>query len=157
MHRSVIILIIVVLGLLHTRSAHGQNITINNDLTFGDVFPGIPKTISKYTPGAAAEFLITGTAGAEVSLDFTLPTYMNDGGYNMQLVFRETDCAMDSSASPDQTDPGHDNQDPWHTMTYRLGSSGLTIWLGGMVVPKLKQGQGNYSGTIVLTVMYTGN
>jgi len=157
MYRRGIILFFVILVFLYAPPVHGQNITINNDLTFGDVFPGIPKTISKYTPGAAAEFLISGTAGAEVTLDFTLPTYINDGGYNMQLVFRETDCAMDSSASPDQTDPGHDNQDPWHTITYRLGSSGLTVWLGGMVVPGLKQRQGNYSGTIVLTVMYTGN
>jgi len=152
-----IMLVITALGLLYAPPASAQNITINNDLTFGDVFPGIPKEISRYTPGAAAEFLVTGTAGAEVTIDFTLPTYMNASGYNMQLVFHETDCAMDSTSAPDQTDPGHDNLDPWHTITYRLGSSGLTIWLGGMVIPGLHQKQGDYSGTIVLTVAYTGN
>ena len=151
------IVLLIIIGAVYVPPAQAQNITVINDLTFGDVFPGIPKTVSRYTPGAAAEFLITGTAGAEITIDFTLPTYMNAGGYNMQLIFRETDCAMDSSSSPDQTDPAVDNIDPRHTITYRLGSSGLTVWLGGMVVPALKQNQGDYSGAIVMTVMYTGN
>ncbi len=135
----------------------GQSITVNNDLSFGDVFPGIPKSVAKTTPGSAAEFLVSGTAGSEVSIDFTLPTYMNFGGYNMQLIFRDNDCALDSSAAPDQTAPGADNLDPWHTITYRLGSNGLTLWLGGTVVPRLNQRQGSYSALIVLTVAYTGN
>jgi hypothetical protein len=138
-------------------SSYAQNATVNNDLTFGDVFPGIPKTVDKSTPGGAAEFYVTGTAGAEITIDFTLPTYMNSGGWNMQLVFHETDCAVDSSASPDQTDPGADNLNPWHTITYRLGSAGLTIWLGGMVIPRVNQLQGDYTATIVLTVAYTGS
>lgn len=138
-------------------NTRAQTITVVNDLTFGDVFPGIPKTISKYTAGAAAEFHVTGTPGAEMIIEFTLPTYMNQSGYNMQMVFQKTDCAMDSSATPDQTNPGLDNQDPWHPITYRLGSNGLTIWLGGMVIPRLSQNPGSYSGTIVLTVTPTGN
>ena len=137
--------------------AQAQNITVNNNLLFGNVFPGIPKTVSKRTAGAAAEFLVTGAPGAEVTVDFTLPTYMNDAGKNMQLVFMETDCALDSSATPDQAAPSLDNQDPWHTIIYRLGSAGMTIWLGGTVIPKLTQPQGNYSAIIVLTVAYTGN
>jgi hypothetical protein len=138
-------------------NVHAQNAIVNNDLSFGDIFPGIPKTISKTTPGSAAEFFISGTAGSEVAIDFSLPTYMNSGGHNMQMVFRETDCALDSSATPDQTNPGSNNLDPWHTITYRLGSNGLTVWLGGMVVPKLMQKKGSYSAVIVLTVAYTGN
>ncbi|MDD3731566.1 MAG: DUF4402 domain-containing protein [candidate division Zixibacteria bacterium] len=136
---------------------HAQSITVNNDLKFGDMFAGIPKAVSKYTAGSAAEFHISGTAGSEVSIEFTLPTYMNQGGYNMQMVFRENDCAMDSTATPDQSSPGYDNIDPWHPITYRLGFNGLTIWLGGMVIPKLIQMPGNYTATIVLTVTYTGN
>lgn len=157
MRNKLTITIFAALILFCAKPAGAQSITIVNDLTFGDVFPGIPKMVLKYTPGAAAEYLITGTAGAEITIDFTLPTYMNAGGYNMQLIFRENDCAADSSASPDQTNPGYDNIDPWHTITYRLGSSGLTVWLGGTVIPKLKQQQGDYSGAIVMTVNYTGN
>ena len=157
MHRIFISLILVFISLFFVEPLSSQTITINNDLVFGDIFPGIPKTITKYTPGAAAEFLVTGTAGAEVSIDFTLPTYMNSGGYNMQMIFRNDDCAVDSSAAPDQTSPGQDNLDPWHTITYRLGSNGLLIWLGGQVVPKIRQTKGDYTASIVLTVAYTGN
>ena len=136
--------------------ARGQTAAVNNNLVFGDVFPGIPKQIDQHTAGAAAEFVITGTAGNDVTLDFTLPTYMNDGGLNMQLIFTETCCALDSSATPDQSNPGLDNLDPWHTITYTLGLNGLTVWLGGTVVPKLNQVSGSYSAQIVLTVAYSG-
>ncbi|MEW6412757.1 MAG: hypothetical protein AB1483_09830 [Candidatus Zixiibacteriota bacterium] len=138
-------------------SSFAQNVTINNDLAFGAVFPGIPKAIDKATPGSACEFQITGTAGDEISINFTLPTYMNAGGFNMQMIFNETDCAIDTTASPDQSDPEFDDLDPWHTLTYRLGSNGLTIWLGGTVIPGIRQQQGSYNASIVITVQYTGN
>lgn len=134
-----------------------QNATAVSPLRFGNIYPGIPKKIAKNDAGGAAEFHISGVAGDEVSIEFTLPTYMNSGANRMQLIFSETDCAMDSSAVPDQSNPGYDNLDPWHPITYRLGSGGITIWLGGMVVPGLTQRQGDYSATIVLTVIPTGN
>ncbi len=137
--------------------AYGQNVTVNNDLVFGSIFPGIPKTITKYAAGSACEFQITGTAGDEITIDLTLPTYMNASGFSMQLIFNETDCAIDTAASPDQSDPEFDDLDPWHTLTYRLGSSGMLIWLGGAAVPAQRQQQGSYSASIVITVQYTGN
>ena len=147
--------LLVVLGGYSLSGA--QSITVNNDLTFGDMFPGVPKEITKNTAGSAAEFHVSGTAGSELSIEFTLPTYMSMNGFNMQLVFPEDACAMDSSASPDQSSPGYDDVDPWHPITYRLGFNGLTIWLGGMVIPKIVQPPGDYTATIVLTVTYTGN
>jgi hypothetical protein len=134
-----------------------QNITVNDNLSFGSIFPGVPKTVSKYTPGEAAEFHIVGTPNAEVSIDFALPPYMHTTGDIMQLIFSITDCAIDSNAAPDQTHPMEDNINPRHTIISRLGSNGLTIWLGGSVVPTLNQKPGDYSGIIVLTVSYTGN
>jgi hypothetical protein len=148
---------VLVTLLILPREAAAQTITVNNGLAFGDVYPGIPKTIDKANAGSAAEFHVAGTAGNELSIDFTLPTYMNRSGYNMQLIFNETDCAMDSSATPDQSNPVYDDIDPWHTITYGLGLNGLTIWLGGTVVPKLNQINGAYTASIVLTVAYTGN
>jgi hypothetical protein len=143
--------------LLLSVSASGQSITINNNLLFGNTFPGIPNTVTKYTAGAAAEFLITGVAGSEISIDFTLPTYMSQGGFNMQMIFTENDCSFDARATPSQSAPENDNQDPWVTLYDRLGSNGLTIWLGGTIVPKLYQRSGAYSASIVLTVAYTGS
>ncbi|NMC44476.1 MAG: hypothetical protein GYA46_11210 [candidate division Zixibacteria bacterium] len=157
MGRIVILWLATIFMVIGISPVTAQNITVTNNLVFGNIFPGIPKAVPKTDAGAAAEFFVSGVAGNEVSIEFTLPRYMNDGGLNMQLVFTETDCAMDSSATPSQGSPGYNNLDPWHPITYRLGSAGLTIWLGGMVIPKLNQPPGDYAGTIVLTVTYTGN
>ena len=137
-------------------SAQVSGVTAVNNLAFGNIFPGVPKEVSKHTPGSAAEFQIDGVAGSEVSIEFTLPTYMNSGSFNMQMIFRETDCAMDSSASPDQTNPDYDDLNPWHTLTYGIGSDGIKVWLGGKVVPGLTQKQGSYGADLVITVTYTG-
>ncbi len=147
----------LLLLLVSVPGVSAQSITVNNNLVFGEVFPGIPKTIDKANAGAAAEFQVTGTAGFEVTLDFTLPTYMNQSGFNMPLIFKQTDCALDSSATPDQSNPGYDDLNPWHTITYRFGLNGMTVWLGGTVVPRLNQVNGAYTQLIVLTVTYTGN
>ncbi|MBI5267864.1 MAG: DUF4402 domain-containing protein [candidate division Zixibacteria bacterium] len=140
--------------------ARGQAISISlvNNLQFGNVFPGQPKVIAKSTAGAAAEFHVAGTAGAEVLITFlTLPTYVNAGGANMNVVISQTDCAMDSSATPNQSTPGYNNLNPWQPITYRLGSNGLTIWLGATVVPNVGQKSGSYSGLIQVRAEYTGN
>lgn len=157
MNRAVAVCLVTIALSMGALETTAQNITVTNNLVFGNVFSGIPKTIPKTDAGAAAEFFVSGIAGNEVSIEFTLPTYMNAAGFNMQLIFSETDCAMDSSATPNQGSPGYNNLDPWHPITYRLGSAGLTIWLGGTAVPKLNQPPGTYSGSIVLTVSYTGN
>ena len=134
--------------------AQVSGVTVVNNLAFGDIFPGIPKEISEKTPGQAAEFSISGVAGSEVQIDFTLPTYMNNVGYNMQLIFKDTDCSLDSSASADQTAPLYADQNPWKAIVYGIGSGGISIWLGGKAVPKLKQAEGSYSADIVITVTY---
>lgn len=134
-----------------------QNITVNNGLVFGSVLQGVPKTISKYTAGSAAEFLITGTNGREVSIEFTLPTYVNNVGWNMPLVFEATDASLDTRKNPDQSSPLRDNLNPWITIIHSISVHGLTVWLGGKLLPKHNQFAGDYSATIVLTVTYTGN
>ena len=146
----------VTLSFLIAAGSTAQTITVNNDLVFGNMFPGIPKTITKYSASSAAEFHVAGTESSEISIQFTLPTYMNKSGFNIQLIFFDTDCAIDTLPSPDQASPLFDNLDPWTNLLYRIGSAGLTIWLGGTAVPKVVQPPGAYSATIVLTVAYTG-
>ncbi len=134
------------------------DVTLVNNLVFGNVFSGIPKTISKQAAGAAAEFHVSGTAGAEVLITFlNLPRYINQSGYSMNVIFNDNDCAMDSSATPNQSSPGYDNVNPWQPITYRLGSNGLTIWLGATIIPNIGQKPGNYTGPIQLKAEYTGN
>lgn len=135
----------------------GQNPTKINDLVFGSMFPSIPKSIDKKTAGEAAEFHISGNPGDEVIVTFTLPTYLYQSGYNFQLSFSNTDLALDTSATPSQSSPLVDNLNPWQPQTYRLGSTGMTLWLGGSAIPKLIQQAGSYTATITLTVDTTGN
>lgn len=155
-----IILNTLLVCILSTPVLYSQvNITVNNNLVFGDVFPRIPKAVTKYEAGKAAEYHVTGPAGQAVIIQFTLPTYMNKDGYNMQMIFTNTDCSMDSSSNQasKQANPGYDNLNPWHPITYGLGTNGLTIWLGGKVVPGLVQSAGDYSADIVIRVDTTSN
>jgi len=133
-----------------------QTATGINDLTFGNVLPGVPKTISKRTAGAAAEYSVTGDAGDQVLIDFTLPTHLRDNGNTLLITFSATDCAMDSSDPGDQSNPAWDNQDPRVTLSATLGSGGLTIWLGARTQPNAMQPSGNYSAEIILTVSPAG-
>ncbi len=156
--RTLLLISLCALFLLPCGKAEAQvsGVTVIHNLTFGDVFPGIPKPVDEKTPGQAAEFSVTGVAGSEVQIDFTLPTYMNNVGYNMQLIFNTTDCSVDSSAAPDQTNPLYPDRNPWKAVIYGIGSGGISIWLGGKVVPRLYQQPGSYSGDIVITVTYLG-
>ena len=148
--------LVIILSLLGVYAVSAQTVTATNDLVFGNIFPGVPKTIAKNVSGEATEFSIIGTADAEVTLDFTLPTYMYTTGANMPLFFSSIDCAVDSTNPPDQSNPSANNLNPNGTITYRVGSNGLSVWLGGRVVPGLVQKSGAYTATIRLTVAYTG-
>ena len=150
-------LLIVSIFLVWTSPCSDQTVTGVEDLAFGDIFSGVPKTASKKSSDAA-EFTVTGTVDAEVSLDFTLPQYLYTTGANMPMFFYNTDCQIDTTATGNQASPTYDDLNPNQTLTYSLGPNGkLTVWLGGQVVPGLVQKSGSYAATIRLTAAYTGN
>lgn len=134
----------------------GQTATGINDLTFGNVLPGVSKSISKRTAGAAAEYSISGTAGEQVLIDFSLPTHLSDNGNSLLISFGATDCAVDSSDPGNQSNPAWDDQDPRNTITATLGSGGVTVWLGATTQPSAQQPSGSYSAQIILTVSPAG-
>ncbi len=150
------LLVVVTTLFLIATNCPAQTITVVNDLVFGDLFPGVPKTISKYTAGEAAEFHVAGTNAAQISIQFTLPTKMTKIGVSIQLIFFDTDCSVDPRNKPVQTSPLHDNLDPWSTHLYKLGPKGLTIYLGCTAIPRIVQPPGAYTADIILTVAYTG-
>ena len=153
--RCTTLVALLVLILAAFSFAADESVSGSGDLTFGTMFPGIPKTIDKSST-SAAEFTVGGDAGTEVTLDFSLPTYLSSGGNTIQLIFFSDGCAIDSFPSPNQASPSYDDLNPWQTLTYNLGSAGLTVWLGGKAVPGLRQPAGSYTADIVLTVEYTG-
>ena len=149
------IIIILIIATMLPLFAADESVTVNSNLTFGTMFPGIPKTVDKSST-AAAEFSIGGDAGAEVTIDFTLPAYLSSGANNMQIIFYSDGCAIDSNLTPNQSSPTFDDLNPWQTLTYDLGSSGLTVWIGGKAIPGVRQAAGTYTADIILTVQYTG-
>ncbi len=153
--RSKIIILLVLL--LIPSLCFSQLPSADIDLDFGVILSGVPRIVSKHTAGKAAEFTVSGTAGAEIQIDFILPSYMYSGTSTMRLVFTSTDCAMDSSAAPDQSNPIYNDLNPWRTITYGLGSSGLSIWLGALAMPDPNQASGNYTAPLTIQILYTGN
>lgn len=156
----IILLIALAYGVLALPSLSLAQVTIttNQNLVFGNVLPGITKVIDKSDPTNAAEIHIDGPAGAEVTIDFSLPMVIKQSTYPLILSFSDTDCAMDSSVNQltNQSTPGHTDLDPKQQIIYGLGANGLTIWLGGSALPSTTQITGDYSGTIYITVDTTG-
>lgn len=132
-------------------------VTGSNNLQFGSVTPGTPKTVDKATAGSAGEWEITGTASAEVTLDFTLPTELSDGAAaTMPISFTATDASYEDGSGGGQAAPaGVIN--PAVVSTVNLSGAGdMTVWIGGAVNPAIAQTGGSYSADIILTVTYTG-
>ena len=131
----------------------------NNDLIFATVTPGLDKSVDKATVGFAAEWEIAGAAGAELSIDFTLPTdlLLIDSTVTMPITFTNTDASFENGTGGGQTAPaGLIN--PLGPTAERFGGGGmLFIWIGGTVHPGLTQTGGNYAADIILTVAYTGS
>jgi hypothetical protein len=134
-------------------------------LDFGNVFQGMPKTIGNNMDDSTAIFTITGQGGAGINIQFALPEYLSlpDGSDRMQIVFRSTDAAVDTSntATPSTMVAGDGwiNQNPYLLPSAAvIGSPGSStkIYLGGRVVPSSNQEAGVYSGNIVISVSYNG-
>ena len=128
------------------------------DLLFGDVSPGINKTIAR-TNGA--EFTVTGGSGASVSLDFTLPAgtgysySLVDANENeLELVFAAEDANWETGTTTN--DAGSNTFDPTAGATTISGfpAGGIAVFLGGTVIPTNDQPAGEYEGTITLTAIY---
>ena len=125
------------------------------DLSAGDIFAGVPKTISRLDPANSGLYRIQGRPGAEISLYFTLPGELSSAsGATLTIEFAPGDAGI----ADDQNQPVSIGFDPHAPLTVRLGTDGRAyIWLGGTVRPAAAQAPGFYEAAIVLTADYTGN
>ena len=134
------------------------SITGTNDLQFGTVTPGVSKAVDKSTVGFAGEWSITGTAAAEISIDFALPTQLqtSDSLGRMDISFRLNDASWSNGVTNQSAPSGVLN--PNGPTAQRIGAGGqMFVWVGGVVDPRLWQTGGDYSAEIMLTIAYTGN
>ncbi len=121
-----------------------------NDLNFGIVTAGTPKGPTSLATDAA-RFNISGEFSYPVTVSFTLPTVLTGGGgATIPITFGATDGLL-WTAYPSTHTTFNPNA-PFFTTTDATGN--LIIGLGGTVSPSVTASNGDYTGTITLTVAY---
>lgn len=127
-------------------------LTINGvrGLTFGAVFPGVPRVVSRTDPANSGQFNFRGPNRRFVLLTFSLPSAMTGpGGAQMPLVFGSSDAGY----SRQQTIGSQVGFDPKQPFTGRLSNNGRgAVFLGGTASPAPNQRAGAYTATVILTV-----
>ncbi len=141
------------------------------NLAFGDVFQGVPKSVARTAVGAdttAAIFTITGEAGSGITAHLVLPEYIASAtGAQMTITFETDVMAIDTTTT--ETPATVAAGDGWVDQNPRSFPAGLVIggttpavtttkiYLGGKVIPSMFQEAGTYTGDILLSVSYIGN
>lgn len=124
-------------------------VTGARDLDFGNVFPGVAKSIV-VSDATSGRFDLTGQASANVNVSFTLPTNLTSGANNLPIG-TWTGCtnATNTTAGCTSFTPSASA-----TPTALSGAGALFVWVGGTVSPAANQAAGAYTGTVTLTAAY---
>ena len=118
------------------------------NLAFGNVFPGVNKTVL-LTDAGAGRFDVTGQGSAPAILAFTaLPTNLVNGGNNLPVAFSSGYNTTNSAAGATSFAPGSGA-----STSFSAGGA-LFVFLGGSVTPAVNQVAGTYTGTVTLQVTY---
>lgn len=129
-------------------------VTGGNSLNFGDVSPGVDKTVNYYDSNAGT-FTVTAGENATVDLNFTLPTELSGQSTSatLDITFSSTDATYETTSS---TSSGSSNEfDPNNGNTINsFPSSDITVFIGGTVNPSEDQSAEIYQGDITLTAIY---
>ena len=149
-------------------------VNANGDLVFGNVSPGIAKTVSNISAvsGSSATggeqaggFTIGKGADSFVTLTFALPSNLvSDESINLPISFANTDARIttanertEAGANSIDFDPNAannlENLDGADRTTY-FEATEFFVFLGGTVAPTATQAAGAYEGTVTLTVSY---
>ncbi len=143
-------------GTINAKALVRQPITITNgqDLDFGIVIQGTAKSISE-TAAAAGRFDATGTASANVNVNFTLPANLTSGAnnlpigtwtgcYNQSAAVNSSGCTtIASMAGTTATAFGN-----------VAGAGRLWVFVGATVTPGAAQAVGSYTNLVTLTLTY---
>ncbi|HXM38485.1 MAG TPA: DUF4402 domain-containing protein [Gemmatimonadales bacterium] len=125
------------------------NVVGAQNLAFGNVFPGVNKTIAATDLTNAGRFDVAGQASTPVTLSFTLPATLSSGGNTMPITsFTGIHALLVSQAGGVAFAPSASST------TSLSGTGQLYVWIGAQVQPATNQAAGAYSGSITLTVIY---
>jgi hypothetical protein len=127
-------------------------VTAGQALAFGNVFPGVAKTIA-HSDAASGRFNLTGYLNSQVALTFTLPTNLTSGANNLPINnwdvrVNGTNAAAGATAITVVSGTA---------VNSNLNNGNLFVFMGARVQPTATQTAGSYAGTITLAAAYTGN
>jgi hypothetical protein len=126
------------------------NVTGVRGLTFGAVFPGVPRVISRTDAANAGQFDVGYAKFSPIQITFSLPAAMNGpAGATMPLVFG----ANDGGYSSPETITSQVGFDPRVAFATALDKNGrAAVFIGGRAQPAPSQRAGNYTATITMTI-----
>jgi hypothetical protein len=124
-------------------------VTAGNDLQFGNVTPGVAKTIGIADAGAG-RFDVIKAATQGVTLSFTLPTDLTSGANTLPIG--SWTGGWNTSATP----AGATTFTPSAVGTNTAATAGTTIsvYVGATVTPAAAQVAGSYTGDVTMSVVY---
>jgi uncharacterized protein DUF4402 len=134
---------------IQATAAVQQPITVTavRDLTFGNVFPGVPKSVTLIS-ATAGKFSVAGQGNALVSMSFVVPSDLDFSGNLLPITWSGSWNGTDDPAGAGFT-PG-----AGATAATFSGAGALFVYVGATVTPSITQVAGNYAGTVQLTVTY---
>jgi hypothetical protein len=123
-------------------------------LDFNVVLPGITKTVDALDPhGGVME--VRGDPTKQVRISLTLPTLiLTTGGVFMPVVYGASDAILSTAFDPTIGTRFDPNAPRLTCLNPATGSAFL--FLGGRVLPRTTQRRGDYAGTVIANVTYTG-
>ncbi|HYU30045.1 MAG TPA: DUF4402 domain-containing protein [Gemmatimonadales bacterium] len=125
------------------------NVLGAQQLSFGNVFPGVNKTVAATDLTNGGRFDVTGQASTPVTLSFTLPATLSSGGNTMPIVsYTGAHALLATQAGGVAFSPAA-GANP--TLS---GTGALFVWVGAQVQPATNQVAGVYTGSITMTVVY---
>jgi len=124
-------------------------VTGGTDLAFGNVTPGVNKTVAIADAGAG-RFDITKAAASGVTLSFTLPTDLTSGPNTLPIG--SWTGGWNTTATP----AGATVFTPSAAGTNTAVTAGteLHVYVGATVSPPAAQPAGSYSGDVTMSVVY---
>lgn len=139
-------------------SSAGLSAAPMNNLAFGAVTPGVATVVDPKSSASSGLWEVHGARNAEIATSFALPDSLRVGPHAMPIAFgAQAGCGRDRNQqnqcayfdpSVGWVDRIRNNPNPKNT---------YYIWIGGSVSPTAGQFPGIYTGTVALTVAYSGN
>jgi len=128
------------------------SITATRDLDFGDnIIPGMLRTIDK-TAASSGKFSLLGQPSKQINVSLTTPSTLINGVQTLPINFTSTDGGYKTTTG---SMVAFDPASPTNAV---LGTDGvLDVFLGGRVDPAHNQSPGFYTGTVNISLYYTGN